>query len=67
MRKQTDLDSALRVAELAHAMRDFTDDLNRKGYTELADAVGLALRELRTAAVSEILNNAGVPFNAARP
>lgn len=67
MRKQADLDAALRYAELAHVMADFSEDLNRRGYAELADSVGLAVREMCNAAASEILNNVGVPFNAARP
>ena len=39
MRKQADLDAALRYAELAHVMADFSEDLNRRGYAELADSV----------------------------
>lgn len=67
MRKQTDLDAALAVAEVAHRLSDLHESLRARGFSDLADACQRAEREFRSPGVSHILNEAGVPFNAARP
>ena len=67
MRKEGNTDAAYRVADEAFHLAQLQRELSASGFTILADHVGLALRELRTAEVSGILNDLGVPFDAARP
>lgn len=67
MREQGDLDAALAVAKIAHELSELQQRLRDHGYRDLADACQRAEREFRAPGVSHILNEAGVPFNAARP